>query len=85
MENEKSNNYQPLSFDTYKFFVKFSSYVEKIILNNINRYSLQNNTLSSETKTGISKLEKDFIIPENIINTLNINLCTNNEIIFNSK
>ncbi len=76
--------YQPLSYDTYKFFVKFSPYVEKIILNNINKYILQSPQDLQELKA-FSKLDKEYTLCNNLIEYLNLYNQTNHEVTFNSK
>ena len=79
--------YQPLSFDAYNFFVKCAPYVEKILLNNINKYILQSQTTEGNSQpeaTGLNKLDKEFIFPEGVLSYLfptSHNDCT---IIFNS-
>jgi hypothetical protein len=82
-----SEIYQPFSYDAYKFFVKSSPYVEKIILNNINKIIRQNVNKgeSQETSTGLNKLEKEFIMPNDLLNYININNLPNCDTCFNSK
>jgi len=72
-ENEKKievssvANYQPLTYDAYKFFVHIGPYIENILLNNINKYILQNTNQKAREATGMSKLDKEFIFPEDLL------------------
>jgi len=76
------DNYQPLSYDSYKFFVKFSPYIEKILVNNINKHYFQNNL--AEIKS-FSKLESEFSLRKELIYYLNISRLSEYQIKFNSK
>lgn len=58
-------NYQPITYDAYKFFIHIGPYMENVLLNNINKYILQNKSESSEA-TGFSKLDKDFTFPSEL-------------------
>ena len=58
-------NYQPITYDAYKFFIHIGPYMENVLLNNINKYILQNKSESSEA-TGFSKLDKDFTFPSDL-------------------
>ena len=60
-------NYQPLTYDAYKFFVHIGPYIENILLNNINKYILQNTNQKAKEATGMSKLDKEFIFPEDLL------------------
>ena len=83
IESINDISYQPLSYDTYKFFVKFSPFVEKILLNNINKYILQGPQDLQELKA-FSKLEKEFMLSNDLIEYLNMNNFYNHEVFFNS-
>lgn len=59
-------NYQPLTYEAYKFFVHIGPYIENVLLNNINKYILQSKGVVQES-TGFSKVSKDFIFPEELL------------------
>jgi hypothetical protein len=79
-----SNKYQPLSFETYKFFMKFAPVLEKLITNNINKYTLQS---TSNEKVDLKQFlkVKDFILSEDLLNGLNQNKLQNNQVTFDGK
>jgi hypothetical protein len=64
---EHSIKYQPLSYDAYKFFTKFSPFIEKVIINNINKYNIHNNPIDIQELKAFTKMEKDFKISEELI------------------
>ena len=74
-------SYQPLSFDSYKFFVRFSPYIEKLLVNNINKHYFKNNTLDMKS---FSKLEFDFVLRKELISHLNVAKLIEYQIKFNS-
>jgi hypothetical protein len=84
MNNNEYQEYQPLSYDTYKFFIKFSPYVEKILMNNINKHILQTNQDLQELKA-FSKLDKEYVLSKDLIDYVNINSLPNYQVQFNSK
>lgn len=61
-----NGNYQPLTYSAYKFFIHIGPYLENVLLNNINKYILQSKGSTTEL-TGMSKLEKDFRFPPELI------------------
>jgi hypothetical protein len=77
-----SNAYQPISFEAYKFFTKFSPFVEKIILNNINKNILKNQNLQDNNK--VNKMDKDFRISEDLLNYVNNSGSQNFSVTFSS-
>jgi hypothetical protein len=79
---EIKDNYEPLTYETYKFFIKFSPYIEKIIMNNINKYILQSPQETQELKA-FSKLDSEYKLPSELINYLNIQNLSNYKIYFN--
>ena len=60
-------NYQPLTYDAFKFFLHIGPYIENILLNNINKYILQRKGKPSE-QTGMTKLDKNFEFPKDLLN-----------------
>ena len=79
-----SITYEPLSFDTYKFFMKFAPVLEKTITNNIEKHLLQS---SQNEKIELKQFHKvkDFILPEELIKELNVNNMPNHRVSFNGK
>lgn len=74
--------YQPLSYDSYKFFIKFSPYIEKLLVNNINKGHLKSNLADLKS---FSKLDCDLRIKSELINYLNVNKFNDHKIKFSSK
>ena len=68
-ENE-TINYQPLTYEAYKYFNHIGPYIENVLLNNINKYILQSKSSESSESTGMSKLDKDFTFPKELLNYL---------------
>ncbi len=60
-------NYQPLTYDAYKFFIHISPYIENILLNNINKYILQKKNAAKEL-TGMTRLDNNFQFPKDLLN-----------------
>ena len=70
--NDLGKQYEPISYDAYKFFTKISPYIEKIIINNINKYNIQNNQIDIQELKAFTKLEKDFKISELLIKEIKV-------------
>ena len=72
-ESEKKSkiivsSYQPLSYDAYNVFVKTAPSIEKMLLNNINKYILQKKGEKPvEESTGMSKLSIEFDFPKDLL------------------
>ena len=72
-ESEKKSkiivsSYQPLSYDAYNVFVKTAPAIEKMLLNNINKYILQKKDEKHvEESTGMSKLSIEFVFPNDLL------------------
>jgi hypothetical protein len=69
---ESEGGYQPLSYDAYKFFTKFSPFIEKILINNINKYYFQNNPIDIQELKAFSKMTNEFKLPEELIKELDL-------------
>ena len=62
------STYQPLSYDAYNVFVKTAPAIEKMLLNNINKYILQNKDEKPiEENTGMHKLSMEFKFPNELL------------------
>ena len=62
------SSYQPLSYDAYNVFVKIAPSIEKMLLNNINKYILQKkNEKHIEESTGMHKLSMEFDFPNELL------------------
>ena len=79
---DSNSAYEPLSFESYKFFIKFSPYIEKLLVNNINKNHIQNNVVDLKS---FAKLDSDFIIRKELIDYLNVNNYSDYKIKFTSK
>jgi hypothetical protein len=64
--------YEPLTFDSYKFFVKFSPFIEKIILNNVNKHFLQSSNQNElQEMKAFSKMDKEFSLNKELLSYIN--------------
>ena len=62
------SSYQPLSYDAYNVFVKIAPSIEKMLLNNINKYILQKKDEKQiEENTGMHKLSMEFDFPNELL------------------
>ena len=62
------SSYQPLSYDAYNVFVKTAPAIEKMLLNNINKYILQKKDEKHiEETTGMHKLSMEFEFPDELL------------------
>ena len=62
------STYQPLSYDAYNVFVKTAPSIEKMLLNNINKYILQKKEDKQiEENTGMHKLSMEFNFPKELL------------------
>ena len=62
------SSYQPLSYDAYNVFVKTAPAIEKMLLNNINKYILQKKDEKQiEESTGMHKLSMEFNFPSELL------------------
>ena len=62
------SSYQPLSYDAYNVFVKTAPAIEKMLLNNINKYILQKKEDKPvEEATGMHKLSMEFEFPNDLL------------------
>ena len=71
-----------MSYDSYKFFIKFSPYIEKLLVNNINKNHLHNNIADLKS---FAKLDCDLKINKDLIDYLNVNNFSDYKIKFSSK
>jgi hypothetical protein len=71
-EIERENEYQPLSYDAYKFFTKFTPFIEKVIINNINKHYFQTNPIDLQELKAFSKMNNEFKLSDELINQLGI-------------
>lgn len=72
-DNNKSNietNYQPLTYKAYQFFIHIGPYIENILLNNTNKYIRQTKSAQTGETTGMTKLDKEFIFPKELLDYL---------------
>ena len=95
--NEKKSkiilsSYQPLSYDAYNVFVKTAPAIEKMLLNNINKYILQKKGEKQvEESTGMHKLSMEFEFPNDLLvymfpnNSNNININIDKFLFFDTK
>ena len=62
------SSYQPLTYDAYNVFIKTAPAIENMLLNNINKYILQNkNGNKPQENTGMSKLSMEFNFPVDLL------------------
>ena len=62
------SSYQPLSYDAYNVFVKTAPAIEKMLLNNINKYILQKKDEKPvEESAGMHKLSMEFEFPNDLL------------------
>ena len=86
------SSYQPLSYDAYNVFVKTAPAIEKMLLNNINKYILQKKDEKHvEENTGMHKLSMEFEFPNDLLlymfpnNSNNININIDKFLFFDTK
>ena len=86
------SSYQPLSYDAYNVFVNTAPAIEKMLLNNINKYILQKKDEKHiEENTGIHKLSMEFEFPNDLLvymfpnNSNNININIDKFLFFDTK
>lgn len=60
-------NYQPLTYKAYQFFIHIGPYIETILLNNTNKYILQAKSAQTGETTGMTKLDKEFLFPKELL------------------
>lgn len=84
LNKKEHQEYQPLTYETYKFFIKFSPFVEKILTNNINKHILQTNQDLQELKA-FSKIDKEYVLSKDLIEYVNLNNLPNYHVHFNSQ
>ena len=86
------SSYQPLSYDAYNVFVKTAPAIEKMLLNNINKYILQKKDQKHiEESTGMHKLSMEFDFPNELLlyifpgNSNNIKISIDKFLFFDTK
>ena len=87
------SSYQPLTYDAYNVFIKTAPAIENMLLNNINKYILQNkNENKHQENTGMSKISNEFIFPEELLNYMfpnyksdNVKININKYLFFDTK
>jgi hypothetical protein len=85
------SSYQPLSYDAYNVFVKTAPAIEKMLLNNINKYILQKKEHKKiEESTGMHKLSIEFNFPNDLLsyifsNSKNVKIHIDKFLFFDTK
>ena len=85
------SSYQPLSYDAYNVFVKTGPAIEKMLLNNINKYILQKKEQKKvEESTGMHKLSIEFNFPNDLLsyifsNSKNVKIHIDKFLFFDTK
>ena len=85
------SSYQPLSYDAYNVFIKTAPAIEKMLLNNINKYILQKKEQRQvEESTGIHKLSIEFNFPSDLLsyifpNSKNVKINIDKFLFFDTK